>query len=161
MYRLASSGSCRGRTELHRTVHVAVQSGAHAAAPARRLRQACGIIQALRGRHDRHHGCEFVRRSSAYHFVPLGVHIADARYHKPDRKWPGFAYCKKCRGKRKEQTPALLLCYFIRYMANSLFDPLPRCEKGQKPMVFTGPKSIIDPLVSLVLSGQSRPVKAT
>ena len=49
----------------------------------------------------------------------------------------------------------LLLCYFIRYLVIVLFDPLARCEKGQKPVVFTVLKIIIDPLVSLVLSGQS------
>ena len=44
----------------------------------------------------------------------------------------------------------LFLCYFIRYLVIVLFDPLARCEKGQKTVVFTAPKSIIDPLVSLV-----------
>ena len=44
----------------------------------------------------------------------------------------------------------LLLCYFIRYLVIVLSDPLARCEKGQKAVVFTASKSIIDPLVSLV-----------
>ena len=39
---------------------------------------------------------------------------------------------------------------FIRYLVIVLFDPLARCEKGQNPVVFIAPKSIIDPLVSLV-----------
>ena len=44
---------------------------------------------------------------------------------------------------------------FFRYLVIVLFDPLARCEKGQKPVVFTVLEIIIDPLVSLILSGQS------
>ena len=39
---------------------------------------------------------------------------------------------------------------FIRYLVIVLFDLLARCEKGQNPVAFIAPKSIIDPLVSLV-----------
>ena len=52
-------------------------------------------------------------------------------------------YARNVVAKEKEQTVVLLLCYFIRYLVIVLFDPLARCEKGQKTVVFTALKSII------------------